>query len=70
MEHITVRAGKLPGKINEIALNGDRTVSAALEAAELEADGFEVRVNGELAEMSTELREGDTVLLTKKTKGN
>lgn len=68
--HITVRAGKLPGKIVEIALNGDRTVSAAIQAAELDATGFEIRVNGQPASADFQLEDGDTVLLVKKVKGN
>lgn len=68
--HITVRVGKLPGRITEVALNGDRKVSAALSAAELDAAGFEVRVNGQSATPDTVVENNDTVLLIKKIKGN
>jgi len=67
---ITVKVGKLPGRINEIALNGDRTVSAALEAAELSPEGHEIRVNTSTGRIDSTLRDGDTVLLVKKIKGN
>ena len=67
---IMVRAGKLPGKIHDIALNGDVTVQGALEAARLNAHGFEVRVNGEDCRMGDILKEGDTVLLVKSIRGN
>lgn len=70
MEYITVKAGKLPGKIEEISLNGERTVAACIEAAGLNPEGFEIRVNGSVADMDTELNDGDTVLLVKKIKGN
>lgn len=70
-DFISVRVGKLPGKISEVALNGERTVSAALEAAEITStDGFEIRVGGQVASSSTPLAQGDTVLLVKKIKGN
>ena len=68
--YITVRVGKLPGRIQEIAMNGGRTVADALEAAELAAEGYEIRVNGSPADAETELDEGDVVLLVKKIKGN
>ena len=69
-DHIMVRVGQLPGVVLEIALNGDRTVSAAIAAAELDSEGYEVRVNGTPAEGTTLLTEGQTVLLIKKIKGN
>ncbi len=69
-DHITVRVGKLPGMINEIALNGARAVSDALGAAGLSSDGFEIRVNGSVVDESQTLRQGDTVLLVTKIKGN
>lgn len=68
--YITVRCGRLPGRIEEIALNGGRSVADALEAAELDSSGYEIRVNGVPAEPETLLAEGDTVLLVKKIKGN
>lgn len=68
--HITVRVGRLPGRITEIALNGDRTVAAALQAAELDSAGYEIRVNAALAALDTVLEDGSTVLLVKQVKGN
>jgi sulfur carrier protein ThiS len=68
--YITVRVGKLPGKIVSIALNGGRTVRHALEGAELDPSGYEIRVGTVPANLETELKEGDTVLLLKKVKGN
>jgi len=69
-DFITVRVGKLPGKIQEIALNGDRSVEDALKASEIDPAGFEVRVNGRPATTDTSLSDGDTVLLVKKITGN
>jgi len=70
MDFITVKVGKLPGTISEIALNGDRTVKAALQAAELNPAGFQVRVNGADADLDTTVRDGSTIFLVKKIKGN
>ncbi len=69
-DHIIVRVGRLPGRITDIALNGDRSVSAALAAAEIDAAGYEARLNGSPAEPATLMEEGDTLLLVKKIKGN
>lgn len=68
--HITVRVGRLPGRIGEFTLNGDRTVATALATAGLDATGYEIRVQGRPATPETTLIEGDLVLLVKKIKGN
>lgn len=67
---INVRVGRLPGRIGEYALNGDRTVATALTTAGLDATGYEIRVQGAPATPATRLAEGDLVLLVKKIKGN
>ena len=69
-EFITVKIGQLPGAIQEVALNGGRTVNDALTGAGLSADGFEIRVNSSAASFETTLSDGDLVLLVKKIKGN
>jgi hypothetical protein len=71
MDYITIKIGKLPGRIVEISLNGGRTVADAIEAAEIgDVAGYEVRANGAPATMTTVLSNGATVLLLKKIKGN
>lgn len=67
---IEVKVGRLPGRIETYGLNGNRKVSDALEAAGLTPDGYEVRVNTEVALLSQELEDGDQVLLVKAVKGN
>jgi len=69
---ITVKVGKLPGMIKEVALNGSRTVADALAAAELEGstEGYTIKVNSADAALETVLSNGQTVLLVKKIKGN
>lgn len=68
--YITIRVGKLPGQIQTIALNGGRKVSDALSGANLNGEGYEMKVNGAPATMETALKQDDTVLLVKKTRGN
>ncbi len=67
---ITVRVGKLPGRIGDIALNGGRKVRDALSGAELSDSGYEIKVNACPATLDTNLKQGDTVLLVRKVKGN
>lgn len=70
METITVKVGKLPGRIVELALEKGSVVAVALETAELNPEGFEVRVNGAPTDMNKELTNMDTILLVKKIIGN
>ena len=67
---ITVKVAKLPGPVQEIMLNGGRKVSDALAAANMEVDGHSVKVNGGEVDLTADLRNGDTVLLLKRIKGN
>ncbi len=67
---ITVRIGRLPGRIEELALESGSVVADALEVSALDPEGYEVRVNGAPTDLEAELTDGDTVLLVKKIKGN
>ena len=70
MDFITVKVGCLPGRIEEVALNGGRTVADALTGAGLSAEGYEIRVNTESVDTTHTLSDGNVVLLVKKIKGN
>jgi len=79
---LNVKVGKFPGRIVPVTLPEGSTVQTAVEAADIEsgigaadlvrggASYFEIRVNAEVADADTELKEGDNVLLVKKLKGN
>jgi sulfur carrier protein ThiS len=70
MAEIIVKVGKLPGRIQEVAVEDGASVADALEAAELDVTGYEIRLNGSPVDVDTELEDGDTLLLVKKIKGN
>ena len=71
METLTIKIGKLPGRITEVVLEQGATVAQAIEVAEISGlEGFETRVNGAPATLETTLSDGDNVLLVKKIKGN
>jgi len=65
-----VKAGKLPGRLHEYAVDHGSTVRDVLNMAELDADGYEIRIGDSLAEMGTVVTDGDTILLSRKIKGN
>ena len=67
---IEVKVGRIGGTLQEVLLNGDRTVADALEAASLSVKSTEsVRVNSEPAELDDELEDGDRVTLVKEIRG-
>lgn len=68
-DFITVRVGQLPGRIEEIALNGGRTVGAAIEGAGLDAEGYQIKLNSEDAGLEDAVKAGDTILLVRKVSG-
>ena len=67
---VTVKVAIVPGECKEIALNGDRTVQAALDLAGFESEGHVIQVNGQAADLDTMLESGAFVSLTKQIKGN
>lgn len=68
---IFVKVGRFPGEVKEYGLEENSTVSTALEIAQLSLDsGSAVQVNGEPANLSTVLYDGDMVRVTKQIKGN
>lgn len=67
----TVKIGVMPGKIDEYALPTETTVAQALESANLSADGFEVKADGNtVSDLSQAIGSANVILLTKKVKGN
>ena len=65
-----VRIGTMPGRINEYAVLTGATVEDVLEIADLTAEGYQIKVNGEMAALDTPVNDGDLVLLVKQIKGN
>jgi hypothetical protein len=65
VETIDIRVGRLPGKIHPVVLNGDRSVRAALTAANIRLEGGEIFINGTKCEdLDAVVNEGDTILST------
>lgn len=65
------KIGMLPGKIEEFNLIDGTTVAEALEMANLDDSGYEIRVDSNVKDASYVLTESDkVVLLVKKIKSN
>ena len=69
---ITVNVGQFPSRdgVRPYELPEGSTVAAALAAAGLSADGFDIRVNGVIGTLEQTLSNGDSVTLVRKIKGN
>lgn len=70
--YITVQVTKVPGAMKTVTLETENnTVNDAIKAAELDvAQGYEVRVDDEIANLETRLDDGAVVVITKMIKGN
>jgi molybdopterin converting factor small subunit len=64
-----VKVARLGTAVQELALTEGSNVQQALEAAGLEVENEDIRVNSNTASNTTVLREGDIVTLVPKVKG-
>lgn len=64
-----IKVAKLGSAVKEVALDSGSTVGMALEAADVDAGDFEVRVNGNPVGNDALVRTGDVVTLVPKIKG-
>lgn len=68
---ITVKVVVVPGMLKEVALeDGTNTVANALEAADVNAEGRSIQINGVTASTSDAIKDGDRIMVAKSTKGN
>lgn len=65
---LIVKVARVGGSVQDICLNGERTVAAALEAAGLEAEGG-IRVNGRLVDEKAGLESGDIITVAGRIAG-
>ena len=67
----TVRIGVMPGRINEYALESQTTFAEALQIAELDAAGYEVKADGnKVTDLNQPIGSTNLILLAKQVKGN
>jgi len=66
-----LRVGKMPGRITEVVVETGTTIKEVLELAELDATGFEIKVDGNTATLDTKVTEDtNLVILAQQVKGN
>lgn len=71
MTNSLTKIGKMPGRMNDYALEPGSTLQDALDLAELNAESFEVKVDGNsITDFSTVVDNANVIMLTKKVKGN
>lgn len=69
--YLTVQVTKVPGAMKTVTLENGATVRDALSAAELElTQGYELRVDDEVATLDTAISDGAVIVITKMIKGN
>ena len=67
---ISVNVG-VPGNIKKLVLEGNSwTVASVLKQAEVDASGYDIRVSGQPASLTTAVTDGQTVLLLRPVRGN
>lgn len=67
---ILVKVGRTAGRVTEVLLDDDKTVEAALEAAEITITSTDrIRVGGKPAKQSDILKNGDIVTISGKIEG-
>ena len=66
-----LRVGKMPGRITEVVVEVGTSIKDVLEIAGLDANGFEIKVDGNPATLDTKVTEDtNLVILAQKVKGN
>ena len=67
---ISVNVG-VPGNIKKLVLEGSTwTVQTVLAQAQVDASGYDIRVSGQPAQLTTPVTDGQTVLLLRPVRGN
>lgn len=65
-----VKIGMMPGRINEYAIQPGTTVDEALNLADLDPDGYDVKGDGQIIDLNDDASKFKKILLTKQVKGN
>lgn len=66
-----LRVGKMPGRITEVVVEVGTSIKDVLELVELDATGFEIKVDGNTATLDTKVTEDtNLVILAQQVKGN
>jgi putative ubiquitin-RnfH superfamily antitoxin RatB of RatAB toxin-antitoxin module len=68
---LVVKVGVIPGSVNEFVMESGTTVAQAIELASLTSDGYDVRVDGELASVDSVIpSDAKLIILARQIKGN
>lgn len=67
---ITATVVKFPGTSQQVGLGDGATVQNAIDIAGFDTTGFDVKINGATADLSSIVIDGSRIVLVKKVKGN
>ena len=67
---ITVKVAVVPGTVTEVALEEGSTVADAIAAANVDTDGYSVKLNGVATANDQTLSDGARLFISKEAKGN
>lgn len=67
--NMLVKVAPMGSEVHEYSLGEGGTVADALDAAEMDSDGRDIRVDSEPATLTTPLRDGDVITLVNKVEG-
>lgn len=65
-----IKIGQMPGRISEIAIDSEATIGQAVELAELSADGYQIKADGNAVTLDDKVGNYNLILLAKMVKGN
>ena len=67
---LNIKVGVMPGKLAEVVAGEGTTVKRFFELAEIDIEGYELRLDGEKVKESDEIHSGNLLVAMKKIKGN
>ena len=68
MERI-IKVGKMPGRIQEVAVEENMTVHEVLEVADLDSAGYMIKGDADVLTLDSKINGYNTLLLVKQVKG-
>ena len=67
---LNIKVGVMPGKLTEVVTEEGTTVKGIFELAEIDTEGYELRLDGTVVKESDEINSGALLVAMKKIKGN
>ena len=66
----TIKVGVMPGKLQEVVVDGELTAKEIFELAEVDYEGHEIRLDGNRINIDEKVNNGNLLVAMKMIKGN